>query len=308
MPRDEIDRAPGPTLGEILQKMNPALPRRVSHRVRPHGRSSAAWMILACASRKTDCRPAAWSASSARITPCRSIRSATQTVEVIRGPATLRYGSQAIGGVVNAGRITRVHRPDSPARHCRRKCAAPSAPSTRGREGAVLLDAGGGNLAIHADAYGRQAGDYQIPSYPYLYPELPAPPVQSLAAELGQQVRRRLQGWAASVCVRPWLYIGVAVSTFESLYRVPGQEATATNTRIDMRQSKVTSKGEFRPYSSGIEAVRFWLGSTDSRHVEIAGKASKAALTGRNSSSPAGGRGGARGTFDSVRSTCALPP
>ena len=45
----------------------------------------------------------------------------------------------------------------------------------RGREGAVLLDAGGGNFAIHADMWGRSSGDYKIPSYPYLFPELPAP-------------------------------------------------------------------------------------------------------------------------------------
>ena len=39
----------------------------------------------------------------------------------------------------------------------------------RGVEGGILLDAGGGNFAVHADAYGRKASDYSIPSYPYLF-------------------------------------------------------------------------------------------------------------------------------------------
>ena len=33
----------------------------------------------------------------------------------------------------------------------------------------ILIDAGGGNFAVHADAYGRKASDYSIPSYPYLF-------------------------------------------------------------------------------------------------------------------------------------------
>src|SRR5207247_1209912 len=39
----------------------------------------------------------------------------------------------------------------------------------RGVEGGVLLDAGGGHFALHADAYGRKTSDYYIPSYPYLF-------------------------------------------------------------------------------------------------------------------------------------------
>src|SRR5436309_4512417 len=113
----------------------------------------------------------------------------TNQVEVIRGPATLRYGSQSIGGVVSA---TNNRIPD--ALPCRDNAPlsaygasplitkAPAAPSygpapcvsfeTRGAamtvdnglEGGALLDAGGGNFAIHADAYGRKADDFRIPT------------------------------------------------------------------------------------------------------------------------------------------------
>ncbi len=42
-------------------------------------------------------------------------------------------------------------------------------------------------------------------------------------------------------------FVGVAVSRFGSFYRMPGIEATETGARIDLNQTKVTSKGEFRP-------------------------------------------------------------
>ena len=106
--------------------------------------------------------------------------SATQQIEVIRGPATLRYGSRSIGGVVSA---TNDRIPD--ALPCRANTAgAPNwvqgaclAFETRGAattvgnglEGGVLLDARDGNFAIHADAVGRKTDDYRVASYPYLF-------------------------------------------------------------------------------------------------------------------------------------------
>ena len=37
-----------------------------------------------------------------------------------------------------------------------------------------------------------------------------------------------------------------------------------------MNQTKVTSKGEYRPPGSAIEAIRFWAGATDYKHNELA--------------------------------------
>src|SRR4030088_1637234 len=115
---------------------------------------------------------------------------ATNQVEVVRGPAALRYGSTSIGGVVSA---TNNRIPDAlpscaaapfqtyglPAKAPLAGVQSPSCVTVetrtavssvdRGVEGAVLLDAGGGNFALHADAYGRTGGDYSIPSYPYLF-------------------------------------------------------------------------------------------------------------------------------------------
>ena len=94
-------------------------------------------------------------------------------VEVVRGPATLRFGSQAIGGVVEStnNRIP-TYIPD---RGLSAEFRGSGTSVDSGIDGAALLDAGGGNFAVHADVFGRTSQDYRIPSYPYL----PPPPTLS---------------------------------------------------------------------------------------------------------------------------------
>jgi iron complex outermembrane recepter protein len=190
---------------------------------------------------------------------------AARQIEVIRGPATLRFGSQAIGGVVNVdnNRIPTALPPRGFA------AEATGAVSTvdNGREGGILVDVGKGNVAVHADAYARRADDYRIPGYPYLFPPDPAPLVNGRQPNSGLRSHGAALGGAY---IFDQGFVGLAIAQFNSLYRIPGIEAAETNTRIDMRQTKITSKGEFRPGTFGIEAVRYWLGFTDYKHDELA--------------------------------------
>ena len=140
-----------------------------------------------------------------------------------------------------------------------------------GLEGGVLLDAAAGNFAIHADAFGRKADDYRVPSYPYLVaPERPSPRdaarLQRAAAELGGAHQRTV---GRRVVMFNDGFVGVAVTQNNALYAIPGIDGEEHRTRIDARQTKVTGKGEYRPTAVGIDAVRFWCGSTDYKHNEI---------------------------------------
>ena len=63
--------------------------------------------------------------------------------------------------------------------------------------------------------------------------------------------------------------MGAAISRFTSLYRIPTLDGAQNNGRIDMAQTKITSKGEFRPESSAIDVVRFWLGAVEYQHNEL---------------------------------------
>ena len=70
-----------------------------------------------------------------------------------------------------------------------------------GVDGAALLDAGGGNFAMHADAFGRTAQDYRVPSYPYLTPPNPAdaPNATQPGNFNGQQPNSSMQSNGAAV-------------------------------------------------------------------------------------------------------------
>ncbi|MBX9827431.1 MAG: TonB-dependent receptor [Xanthobacteraceae bacterium] len=200
----------------------------------------------------------------------------TDRVEVVRGPATLRYGSQSIGGVV-ASHNNRIPEamPCPPALAMSRGCAqfetrAAFSSVDSGIEAAQIADVGAGNFAFHGDVFGRRTRDYRIPSYPYLGE------VEPLATQPGSFNGRqpnsgtRTDGWSVGGShFFPGGYAGVAVTQNNSLYRIPGQDGEIHGTRIDAEQTKVTGKGEFRPQSAAIDAVRFWAGAVDYKHNEI---------------------------------------
>lgn len=210
---------------------------------------------------------------------------ATNQVEVIRGPAALRYGSQSIGGVVAA---TNNRIPDAvpscaatPFQSYGLPTKAPLATAqtapcvtaetrtafdsvNRGVEGGILLDGGGNNFAVHADAYGRNTSDYYIPSYPYLFDN--TRPVGS------HQPNSAAQSDGASIGGSYFFtggFIGAAITQNDALYHIPGIDGADHQTRIDAHQTKITMKGEYRPDAAAIDAVRFWAGATDYRHNEL---------------------------------------
>ncbi len=197
---------------------------------------------------------------------------ATSQVEVIRGPATLRYGSQSIGGVVSASnnRIPEtlpcsavpsiqtygynvkapVLSPSNPCASFETRSALSSV--DLGREGAVLLDVGGNNVAIHADGYTRKTEDYSTPH--------------------GIQRNTATQSTGGSIGGSYFFdggFIGAAVTQTNSLYRIPGTEGEEFGTRINAKQTKLTVKGDYHPDSKAIDVIRFWAGATDYKHNEL---------------------------------------
>ena len=170
---------------------------------------------------------------------------AADHAEVIRGPATLRYGSQAIGGVVSVenNRIPTY----LPIRGYDARIRGGLSSVDDGRDGAFSVNAGSGNFVVHTDAFKRQSDDYDTPR--------------------GRQSNSFVDTDGFSVggsFVGADGYAGVSFTEFNSLYGIPGEDA-----RIDMQQEKINSKGEWRPDASGIEAIRYWFGASRYQHNEV---------------------------------------
>ncbi len=171
-------------------------------------------------------------------------------VEVVRGPATLRYGSQAIGGVVaveNQRIPTFIPNGGASA-----EIKGGLSSVDDGRDGAFQATLGSGNVAIHADAFKRRSDDYDTPE--------------------GRQLNTFVdsEGFAVGTSlIGPSGFIGVAFTRVESLYGIPGEEAAELRPRIDLEQDKVLVKGEWRVKASGIDAIRVWFGASDYAHNEV---------------------------------------
>ncbi len=171
-------------------------------------------------------------------------------IEVVRGPATLRYGSQAIGGVVNAinDRIPEI----IPPRGFSVETKGGLTSGDGGADSAFKVTAGSGNFAVHADAFQRHAGDYNTPQGRQFNSFVDSDGFAFGASFIGSDG-----------------FFGIAYSRFNSLYGIPGKDAIDEKTRIDMQQDKVQSRGEWRVRDHGIEAIRFWFGSSIYAHNEI---------------------------------------
>lgn len=171
---------------------------------------------------------------------------AAQKIEVVRGAASLRYGSQAIGGVVNAinNRVPTV----LPEKTISGEIEGAYGLNADTKEGSALVDLRAGNFAIHGDAFGRKSDDYDTP-------------VGNLTNSFSQGDGFSL---GSSYFFGKKSRIGAAAIHYDSKYGIPGED-----TYIDMKQTKELLDGSFAIGLGPFQTLNVQGGHGDYEHSEI---------------------------------------
>ena len=179
-------------------------------------------------------------------------------IEVLKGPATLLYGSGAIGGLVNVvdGRIAEGPLDETVSGRAELRFDSVS----KGETGMMRVDAMGaeGALVLHADAVYRNQNDYDTP----------------LGVQRNSFIDTRTGALGASL-VGDAGFLGFSASRYEDSYGNPGEPGDlATGDRgvhLEMEQSRFEAKaGINRPFGI-FTGLRASFAHTDYEHIEFEG-------------------------------------
>jgi iron complex outermembrane receptor protein len=203
---------------------------------------------------------------------------ASERIEVIRGPATLLYGSGAVGGVVN---VIDTRIPREP----------PSAPVTGSimgvggtvadeLTGAFELNGGLGSFAWHLGGLRRRTGDSSIPGYAERQHE----DEEGTFGVLENSAIGTDRGAVGLSWVGEDGYLGISISGLNNEYGVPGhahgeehaeepgQTGGEEGVTIGLEQRRFDAEGLWRVPSGAVQTVKGRFGYSDYQHTEFEGE------------------------------------
>ena len=168
-------------------------------------------------------------------------------IEILRGPATLLYGSGASGGVVNVvtERIpTRLFKSPTGSAELRGNSA------TDERSGTLNAMGSAGPMSWSAGGFKRKTGDYDTPVGVVGNSAIDSDSLSLGGAFIGERG-----------------YVGASVSQLQSLYGIPGTDGT----KIDLKQRRYDIAGELDDPLQGFKRLKVRMGYSDYRHAEVEG-------------------------------------
>lgn len=198
-----------------------------------------------------------------RVGPDHAVASEASTakqIEVLRGPATLFFGSGAIGGVVNV-----VDQRVPTSTETRGEFVLETQTVNDQKLGTFNVTTGVDNIAFYADGFYRDSNDYETPV---------APDIDDLdGAHVVENSNEESNGFTLGTSyLFDQGYVGVAVERFEREYGVPGHSHGGdTSVFADLEQTKYQLLGEYNFTNDFLQSVHFRAGYTDYEHAEVEG-------------------------------------
>lgn len=180
-----------------------------------------------------------------------------EQVEILRGPATLLYGSGAIGGVVNVV-TNRVPMERVDGIHAETDVHYGSVSDEL--QGAAQVNAGAGPLALHLDALGRDTNDYFIPK-----DARDDAGTFSSHGRLNNSALDSSRYTFGSSYVTDKGLLGLAYGRTDTQYQIPGEEPVF----IQAGQDRYDLKGMLNSPGFGLERIKFDFGHGDYTHTEF---------------------------------------
>lgn len=170
-------------------------------------------------------------------------------IEVVRGPATLLFGANAIGGLVN---VITNDIPTAPVTTPTGSFTVDA--GTGAKEGGAAGDVtvGNGTAAVHFAASGRRAGDFRSPDG-----DIPNSFNRAATAEVGASY------------TKPNGFFGASYAFDKTHYGIPLVEEGETN--LDPRRQIFTVRGEARNMGGAFEGFRGSFGVRRYKHDELDG-------------------------------------
>ncbi|WP_281301456.1 MULTISPECIES: TonB-dependent receptor [unclassified Iodidimonas] len=206
-------------------------------------------------------------------------------VEVIRGPATLMYGANAIAGVVN---VIDDRVPRALPENGRVDGQFLTSYGTNGDEvlnsGALTANIAGGLMA-HVNGFYRDAGNFKAPGFLRSDRERAANPLPAGESEpFGRAENSDLENWGVTgglSYVGRHGFLGASVTRLDNNYGIPVEleeeeeeedgEEGEEGVRIDIEQTRYDLIGEWTSDFLVFDKARFRFGYADYEQAELEG-------------------------------------